>query len=88
MEFSPDYCENLRDARKRVSDVLDKYETLVDLFPNQNALWKVVELDRGEAEKKLLEGRMTSMRVWLNTLDDLTDKFKAVSFGSIVILQD
>lgn len=78
MEFSPDYCENLRDARKRVSDVLDKYETLVDLFPNQNALWKVVELDRGEAEKKLLEGRMTSMRVWLNTLDDLTDKFKAL----------
>ncbi|KAF1769196.1 hypothetical protein GCK72_001010 [Caenorhabditis remanei] len=78
MEFSPDYCESLREARKRITDILDKYDTLVELFPNQTALWKVVELDRGEAEKKLLEGRMTSMRVWLNTLNDMADKFKVL----------
>ncbi|UMM11376.1 hypothetical protein L5515_000695 [Caenorhabditis briggsae] len=78
MEFSPDYCESLRESRKRVTDILDKYDTLVELFPNQNALWKVVELDRGEAEKKMLEGRMISMRVWLNTLNDMADKFRAL----------
>ncbi|EGT33442.1 hypothetical protein CAEBREN_26292 [Caenorhabditis brenneri] len=78
MEFSPDYCESLRDARKRVTDILDKYDTLVELFPNQNALWKAVEADRGETEKQLIEGRMTSMRVWLNTLNDMADKFEAL----------
>lgn len=81
MEFSPDYCESLRDAKKRVSDVLDKYDTLVDLFPNQNALWKVVQKERDEVERTVLEKRMTSMRVWLNTLNDMADKFKAVSLS-------
>ncbi|CAI2306450.1 unnamed protein product [Caenorhabditis sp. 36 PRJEB53466] len=78
MEFSPDYCESLREAKEKVTDILDKYDALVELFPNRNALWKVVQLDRGEAERTLLEGRMTSMRVWLNTLNDVTDKFKAL----------
>uniref|UniRef100_A0A1I7UL65 Protein kinase domain-containing protein n=1 Tax=Caenorhabditis tropicalis TaxID=1561998 RepID=A0A1I7UL65_9PELO len=41
MEFSPDYCESLREARKRIK-------------------------------------RMTSMRVWLNTLNDMNDKFEAL----------
>uniref|UniRef100_A0A8R1IMK9 Uncharacterized protein n=1 Tax=Caenorhabditis japonica TaxID=281687 RepID=A0A8R1IMK9_CAEJA len=76
MEFSPDYCKSLCDAKKQVTEILDMYDTLVDLFPTQSALWKLVEQERGEVEKTLLEGRMTSMRVWLNTLNDMDDKLR------------
>ncbi|CAB3408523.1 unnamed protein product [Caenorhabditis bovis] len=76
IEFTPDYFAELRNVWNRVSTILERFDRLVTLFPHQNALWAVVEHDRGAVQRKMIEERLTAMRVWLNTVNDICDKFE------------